>query len=106
MKRGYIYLILSVVFGTLGNIMAKESKGLTKITQSILCVFGMCSAALIYTKTLETLPIGITFITYSVLVGLITILFGIYNYNEPFDRYTLFGTMLILIGIVMLYGRK
>ena len=105
MNNGYLYLLFSVIFGSFGNIMAKESKGFTKPLMSFLCLFGICSSILIHSKALETLPIGITFITYSVLVGLFTVLFGIHYYNEPFDRYILFGTIFILIGIVMLHRK-
>lgn len=30
MNEGYIYLLIAIVSGCIGNIMAKESKGFTK----------------------------------------------------------------------------
>ena len=106
MKDGYTYLLFAILFGTLGNVMAKESRGFTKPLKSFSCLAAMCFTALLYSKILETLPSGVTFITYSVLVGLFTVLFGIHHYNETFDRHTLFGATMILIGTVMLYYKR
>ena len=49
---------------------------------------------------------GLSFITYSTVLVLFTTLIGICFYNEPFNKYTILGTILILSGITIIYTKK
>ena len=49
---------------------------------------------------------SITYITYFVSLILFTTFVGVYFYNETFNKYTIFGTILILSGITIIYSKK
>tara|TARA_B100001741_G_C16457407_1_gene553437 strand:- start:227 stop:550 length:324 start_codon:yes stop_codon:yes gene_type:complete len=106
MDEGYIYLLIAIVSGCIGNIMAKESKGFTKIIPSAIGVISFFICIYCFSITLKTIPLGLTYITYSTMLVLFTTLFGICFYNERFNKYTILGTILILSGITIIYSKK
>ena len=106
MNEGYIYLLIAIVSGCIGNIMAKESKGFTKIIPSTIGAILFFVCIYCFSITLKTIPLGLTYITYSSILVLFTTLFGICFYNESFNKYTIFGTILILSGITVIYYKK
>lgn len=106
MNEGYIYLLIAIVSGCIGNIMAKESKGFTKIIPSLIGSIAFFVCIYCFAITLKTIPLGLTYITYSTILVLFTTLFGICFYNERFNKYTILGTILILSGITIIYSKK
>ena len=106
MNKGYIYLLIAIVSGCIGNIMAKESKGFTKIIPSVIGGTLMLVVYYFFTQTLKIVPMSITCITYFVSLILFTTFVGVYFYNESFNKYTILGTILILFGITIIYLNK
>tara|TARA_B100000131_G_C17871455_1_gene514399 strand:- start:35 stop:358 length:324 start_codon:yes stop_codon:yes gene_type:complete len=106
MNEGYIYLLIAIISGCIGNIMAKESKGFTKIIPSTTGAIFFLVCIYCFSITLKTIPLGLTYITYSSIVVLFTTLFGICFYNESFNKYTILGTILVLSGITVIYCKK
>ena len=106
MNEGYIYLLIAIVSGCIGNIMLKESKGFTKIIPSTIGAIFFIVCIYCFSITLKTVPLGLTYITYSSIVVLFTTLFGICFYNESFNKYTILGTILVLFGITVIYCKK
>ena len=106
MNKGYIYLILSIILGCITNVMAKISNGLTKVIPSAIGAILILFVFYFFSQTLKTISMSITYITYFVSLILFTTFVGVYFYNETFNKYTLFGTILILSGITIIYSNK
>jgi|UniRef100_A0A6C0AMD7 small multidrug resistance pump len=106
MNKGYLYLTIAVISGCIGNIMAKQSNGFTKILPSVIASITLLIYIYCFAIALKTIPLGLTYITYSTILVLFTTLFGICFYNEHFNKYTILGTILILSGITIIYLKK
>jgi len=106
MNKGYLYLTIAVICGCIGNIMAKLSNGFTKFLPSLIGAITFIICIYCFAITLKTIPLGLTYITYSTILVLFTTLVGICFYNESFNKYTILGTILILSGITIIYSKK
>ena len=104
--KSYLYLCLAIISGYLGNIMAKQSIGFTKIKPSILAsiLFLICIYSM--SMSLKKIPLGLTYITYSCSLIILTTLSGIYFYKEKYNIHTILGTILVLVGIGNVYLNK
>ena len=106
MNKGYLYLATAIISGCIGNILAKQSNGFTKVLPSLIGSITFIICIYCFAIALKTIPMGLTYITYSTALVLFTTLIGICFYNEPFNKYTILGTILILSGITIIYTKK
>ncbi len=98
---GYLYLMASIVIGSIGNICLKFSEGYSKpvpTVGSLCCVVG--SLALL-SKAVLTVNLGIAYATWSgvSLVIIAVLSFGLFH--ESLNRQGLLGLLLVLLGIMM-----
>ena len=105
-EKSYLYLCLAIISGYLGNIMAKQSIGFTKIKPSILAsiLFLICIYSM--SMSLKKIPLGLTYVTYSCSLIILTTITGIYFYKENYNIHTILGTILVLVGIGNIYLNK
>jgi len=86
--------------------MAKQSIGFTKIKHSLLASILFLIYAYYMSMSLKKIPLGITYITYSSSLIILTTVTGIYFYKEKYDLHTIVGTILVLVGIGNIYLNK
>lgn len=104
--KSYLYLCAAIISGCLGNIMAKQSLGFTKIIPSLLASILFLVCVYCISMALKNIPLGLTYITYSTSLILLITLTGICFYKEKYNYHTILGIILILIGIVNIYINK
>tara|TARA_B100001093_G_scaffold141661_1_gene134120 strand:+ start:2336 stop:2659 length:324 start_codon:yes stop_codon:yes gene_type:complete len=101
--NGYIYLLLAIVSSCICNVFIKLSDGFTKIVPaSIAIIFTIILTILLgiaYTK----MELSISYPIYASVVILFTCIFGIVVYKESITKNTILGTLLIIIGIIVLF---
>ena len=56
--------------------------------------------------SLKKISLGLTYITYSSSLIILTTVSGIYFYKEKYNIYTILGTILVLLGIGTIYLNK
>jgi small multidrug resistance pump len=98
----YLYLMMAIVGEVIGTSALKASFGMTKILPSIVVVVGYTLTFWSLSIALKSLPVGIVYAIWSGLGIVCIILIGIYAYNEKFTLLHLFGTALILAGVIIL----
>ena len=99
--------MFSYISGYLGNIMAKQSIGFTKIKHSLLASILFLIYAYYMSMSLKKIPLGITYyITYSSSLIILTTVTGIFFYKEKYNHHTIVGTILVLVGISNIYLNK
>ena len=104
--KSYLYLCLAIITGYLGNIMAKQSIGFTKIIYSLLASIFFLICIYSMSMSLKKISLGLTYITYSSSLIILTTVSGIYFYKEKYNIYTILGTILVLLGIGNIYLNK
>ena len=98
---GYIFLVLSVVFGIGANGFLKTTQGFTNLIPTILCVASIVTCLFCLSKAMMTIPVGFTYATYGGLTITAVTIFGILKYNQVPNIYAITGIILIAIGVVM-----
>ena len=102
MLKGYVFLILSILFEVFSTQMMKLSCGFTKITPTILFAVGMGLCFYLFSKTLTMLPLGIAYAIWAGLGTAITAILSVIIWKETFSTQMTLGIVLIIVGVVLL----
>ena len=98
---GYIFLLLSVIFGITANGFLKTTQGFTNVFPTIVCVTSIILCLFRLAKAMMTIPVGFTYATYGGLTITAVTIFGILKYNQTPNIYAVIGIALIIIGVIM-----
>ena len=98
---GYIFLLLSVIFGITANGFLKTTQGFTNLFPTIICVTSIILCLFCLAKAMMTRPVGFTYATYGCLTITAVTIFGILKYNQTPNIYGIIGIALIIIGVIM-----
>lgn len=102
----HIILFISIVFNATSGVLLKYSSFLESPKKFYIMGLGFLSAsisALLYTKSLENISIGLATTISSGMVVLACNLAGILLFNEQFTMYKIVGTLIICVGIFLLF---
>ncbi len=99
---GYIYLILTIIFGIASNGFLKSTNGFTNIFPTLFCIITIILAIFFMSKAMNLIPVGFTYATYGGLTITAVTLFGVFKYNQIPNLYGLIGILLIIIGVILL----
>ena len=97
----YIILIIAVILGTAANGFAKSANGFTSIIPSLLTAITIVGCMFTLSIVMKTIPVGITYASFSGLCILATTIVGIYKFNQMPDIYTIIGLTLIVSGVLI-----
>ena len=101
MASGYIFLVLSVVFGIGANGFLKTTEGFTNLIPTILCVASIVTCLFCLSKAMTTIPVGFTYATYGGLTITAVTIFGVLKYKQMPNIYGIIGVALIVIGVIL-----
>jgi len=99
---GYIYLLLTIIFGIASNGFLKSTNGFTNIIPTIFCIITIVMAIFFMAKAMNIIPVGFTYATYGGLTITAVTLFGIFKYNQIPNFYGIVGIVFIIIGVILL----
>ena len=97
----YFFLFIAVIFGTASNTFAKSADGFTKLTPSILSAVTIILCMYSLSNVMKSLHVGITYASFAGLCIIATSIVGIIKFNQFPNFYTLFGLMLIILGVLI-----
>jgi len=98
---GYIFLMLSVIFGIIANGFLKTTGGFTNFFPTIICVTSIIICLFCLAKAMTIIPVGFTYATYGGLTITAVTVFGILKYNQMPNIYAVIGISLIIIGVIL-----
>jgi small multidrug resistance pump len=99
----YIYLIIAISTEVIGSAFLKSSEGFSKFIPSlgtIIFTFGICFYFL--SKTMQHLPLNITYATWAGLGLVLTTVVSIIIFKEQINLITIVSIVLIIVGVVSL----
>ena len=99
---GYIFLLLGIILGITSNGFLKSTNGFTVTTPTIFCIITIVACIYCLSKAMNIIPVGFTYATYGGLTITAVTLFGIFKYNQVPNFYGVIGTLLIVIGVILL----
>ena len=97
----YLFLALAVILGVTSNSFAKSAEGFTLLFPSIITgiTIVMCMYAL--SMVMKNIPMGITYASFAGLTIIATVIVGVIRFNQIPNLYSLIGSALIIVGVVM-----
>ena len=99
---GYIYLLLTIIFGIASNGFLKSTNGFTNIIPTIFCIITIVMTIFFMAKAMNIIPVGFTYATYGGLTITAVTLFGVFKYNQIPNLYGILGIALIIVGVILL----
>lgn len=97
----YIILIIAVILGTAANGFAKSAQGFTLLLPSIFTAITIVACMYTLSLVMKSIPVGVTYASFAGLCIIATIFVGIIKFNQMPDMYTIFGTILIISGVLI-----
>ena len=101
LTQAYILLIVSILLEITATGSLKATEGFTRWIPSLTSVIAISGCMFLMSHAMKVLPVGITYATWSG-VGIVALTFiGIIKYKQIPNLATIFGLVLIIIGVVI-----
>jgi small multidrug resistance pump len=101
LTQAYILLGIAIILEITATGLLKATEGFTKWIPSLYAVVAVSACMYLMSHVMAILPVGITYATWSG-VGIIAIaLIGVFKYKQVPNLATIFGLVLIVIGVVI-----
>ncbi len=98
----WLYLSIAILAEVIATSALKAAEGFTRLTPSLIVVFGYGTAFYFLSLTLRTMQVGTAYAIWSgvgtVLISLIAWLL----YNQKLDAAAIAGITLIIAGVVII----
>ena len=101
LTQAYILLIISILLEITATGSLKATEGFTKWIPSLISVVAISVCMFLMSHVMKILPVGITYATWSGIGIVALTLIGIIKYKQIPNLATIFGLMLIVIGVVI-----
>lgn len=103
MPLHYLYLILAVLFETIGTTALQASQQFTRAGPTILVVFSYAAAFYLLGLTLKFMPVGVVYAIWSGL-GIVFIAgIGFVVFGQKLDMPAVIGLGMIVAGILVIH---
>ena len=98
----YLFLFLAIVFEVIATLNLKASNQFTKIIPSLLVTVGYISSFYFLTLSLKTIPIGVSYATWSGLGTFLVAVGAHFIYRQNLSPWEIFGMALVIIGVIIM----
>ena len=99
---GYVYLIMSVLIGSLANILLKYSDGYRKVWPTIGNIVFFTIGIWLLSLAVLTVNLGVAYATWSGLGIILAAIAGKALFQETPSRQSMGGMALTIIGVIVL----
>jgi small multidrug resistance pump len=100
--RSYLYLAVAIASEVTGTAALKYSDGFSELVPTAVVVAGYLGAFYLLSLTLQELPVGLVYATWSGIGIVAAALLGVVLFDEPVDAAGIAGMALIVAGVAVL----
>ena len=101
MKTVGLFALAAALY-VIGGTLMKYSRGLTRLLPAVVLVLVFSAGALIQAWAMRREPLGPSYVAVLGLEALLALLAGYLFFSEQINLRVLSGTLLVVIGIVVL----
>tara|TARA_B100000787_G_scaffold30247_1_gene20221 strand:- start:209 stop:553 length:345 start_codon:yes stop_codon:yes gene_type:complete len=101
LTQAYILLIVSILLEIIATGSLKATEGFTRWIPSFISVVAISGCMFLMSHVMKVLPVGVTYATWSGIGIVALTLIGIIKYKQVPNLATIFGLVLIVIGVVI-----
>ena len=98
----YLYLILSIITEVIGSSFLKTTDGFSKLYPTIATFISFAACFYFLSKTLQHLPLNITYASWASLGLILTTLVSIIIFKENVNLMSILSIAFILVGVISL----
>ncbi|SIT77974.1 DMT family transporter [Pontibaca methylaminivorans] len=102
MSSHYLFLMIAVLFETIGTSALEASQQFTRPWPSALVIVAYAIAFYMLSMTLRVMPVGIVYALWSGFGIIFIALIGFVVFKQRLDLPAILGLALIIIGIVVI----
>ncbi|MCA8870180.1 MAG: multidrug efflux SMR transporter [Rhodobacteraceae bacterium] len=103
MPKQYLFLLIAVVFETVGTTNLQASQQFTRLWPTVFAAIGFGGALYFMGLTLKYMPVGIVYALWSGLGIVIITAIGFVVYKQALDIWALVGMAMIIAGIAVIH---
>lgn len=102
----YIYLAIAIAGELIGTTYLKYSEGFTKMGPSIISIVSYSVCFFVFSKSLQSLNLGIAYATWSAVGLVVTALISFFLFKQGITPVGVAAIAMITVGVVVLnlYG--
>ncbi len=100
--RSYLYLAVAIASEVTGTAALKVSDGFSAVVPTAVVIVGYLGAFYLLSLTLQDLPVGLVYATWSGVGIVAAALLGVLVFDEHLDAAGVAGMALIVAGVVVL----
>ncbi|WP_141234972.1 DMT family transporter [Terribacillus saccharophilus] len=102
MNMSYLFLAASILFEVFSSTMLKLSDGFKRLLPVIGIVLGYGISFYALSITLQSLPLGVVYATWSGVGTILTVVIGILLFKERVNKKGVLGIAILLVGLVLM----
>ena len=103
MPAHYIYLILAVLFETIGTTALQASQQFSRVGPTIVVIVAYALAFYLLGLTLKFMPVGVVYAIWSGLGIVFIACIGVIVFGQRLDLPAVIGLGLIIAGILVIH---
>ncbi len=104
--RGYVYLVIAILFEVIGSAFLKLSDGFTNLLPSILLILFYGLSFMIFVFALKTISLSIGYSMWAGLGTAGTALVGVFLFKETLTGINILGLFVIICGVVVMNMKR
>lgn len=98
----YLFLAASILFEVFSSTMLKLSDGFKRILPVVGIVLGYGISFYALSITLQSLPLGVVYATWSGVGTILTVVIGVLLFKEKVNKKGVLGIAILLVGLVLM----
>ncbi|MBT2624219.1 multidrug efflux SMR transporter [Bacillus sp. ISL-32] len=102
MILGYTFLAIAILSESMGAAMLKVSQGFTRWKPIMFVIIGYSLAFYMLSLTLNHIPLGLSYATWSGAGTVLTAVIGAKWFEEKLNKQGIAGILLLISGVVLL----
>ncbi|MEC0281436.1 DMT family transporter [Terribacillus saccharophilus] len=102
MNMSYLFLAASILFEVFSSTMLKLSDGFKRLLPVIGIVVGYGISFYALSITLQSLPLGVVYATWSGIGTILTVVIGVLLFKEKVNKKGALGIVILLVGLVLM----
>lgn len=98
----YVYLLIAIVFETIGTSALQASEQFTKWKPLLLTAVCYATSFYFLSLTLRVMPVGVAYAIWSGLGIVLIALIGLVWFGQKLDAAAMVGLALIIAGVIVI----
>lgn len=103
-RRGWIYLSLTVILEIIATLALRASNGFSVLIPSVISLSAYAATVVVLSLALQTIPMGITYVVWTAAGTAGVVIFSILLFQDTMSIPAWIGIGLVILGVSLIKG--